>query len=76
MINPDFDPYKILQELANNQVRITDEMKTHQHRINQLHTLLCNQQNTIDHLISATANNTKIAEEILKHGQAPNNTES
>lgn len=66
MLDPNFDPLKILQDLADNQVRITDEMKLFAQRINQLNQMVYTQQKTIDHLISATQQNTQLTQDILK----------
>jgi hypothetical protein len=66
VLDPNFDPYKILQDLADNQVRITDEMKLFAQRINQLNQMVYTQQKTIDHLISATQQNTQLTQDILK----------
>ena len=48
MLNPDFDPYNIMLDLSNNQVRITDFQRELAHRLNE-------QQAIIDELTAAVA---------------------
>jgi len=62
----DFDPLRVLEDLANNQAQIGEELQRQARELKLLHQHMNQQAQTIEHLIAAIDHNTKLTKELMQ----------